>query len=306
MLAIVIPYYKRTFFEETLQSLAAQTDKRFHVYIGDDAAPEPCEDLLEKYKGTFAYTFKRFESNLGGISLVKQWERCIDMVQEEEWLMILGDDDVLGTNVVEEFYSNITNVILKKINVIRFSTLLIDDNSNVISKIFTNSGLESAFDFIFLKIKGEKRSSLSENIFKSNKFNYIKFENFPSGLYSDDLIIYDFAQDNGIFSINTAQIKIRKGNFNLSGVNGKKEDKILARKMFYRLLFGEKLNLLSDNKKIIIDLLIKQSVGRLDFYVIKLILKYQFKENSLCSIVEFFKIIYYFQIKVFRWITKQF
>jgi hypothetical protein len=35
MLAIVIPYYKRTFFEETLQSLANQTDKRFQVFIGD-------------------------------------------------------------------------------------------------------------------------------------------------------------------------------------------------------------------------------------------------------------------------------
>lgn len=40
MLAIVIPYYKLTFFEETLQSLANQSDKRFKVYIGDDASPE--------------------------------------------------------------------------------------------------------------------------------------------------------------------------------------------------------------------------------------------------------------------------
>ena len=29
MLAIVIQYFKLTFFEETLQSLANQTDKRF-------------------------------------------------------------------------------------------------------------------------------------------------------------------------------------------------------------------------------------------------------------------------------------
>ena len=40
MLAIVIPYYKLTFFEATLQSLADQTDKRFMVYIGDDASLE--------------------------------------------------------------------------------------------------------------------------------------------------------------------------------------------------------------------------------------------------------------------------
>jgi len=33
MLAIVIPYFKRTFFEYTLQSLAKQTDQQFKVYI---------------------------------------------------------------------------------------------------------------------------------------------------------------------------------------------------------------------------------------------------------------------------------
>lgn len=47
MLAIIIPYYKLRFFEATLESLANQTDKRFKVYIGDDASPENLADLLE-------------------------------------------------------------------------------------------------------------------------------------------------------------------------------------------------------------------------------------------------------------------
>jgi len=55
MLAIVIPYYKLTFFEATLQSLADQTDKRFKVYIGDDASPENPSRLLERYQGKFDF-----------------------------------------------------------------------------------------------------------------------------------------------------------------------------------------------------------------------------------------------------------
>ena len=51
MLAIVIPFFKLTFFEETLQSLSTQTDKRFKVYIGDDASPEDCTALLQKFEG---------------------------------------------------------------------------------------------------------------------------------------------------------------------------------------------------------------------------------------------------------------
>ena len=91
MLAIVIPYYKLTFFEATLQSLADQTDKRFMVYIGDDASLESPDDLLEKYQQKFDFEYYRFEENLGGTSLVKQWERCIAMTKDEEWVMILGD-----------------------------------------------------------------------------------------------------------------------------------------------------------------------------------------------------------------------
>ena len=55
MLAIVIPYYKLTFFEATLNSLANQTDQRFKVYIGDDASKEDTTIILEKYKGKFNY-----------------------------------------------------------------------------------------------------------------------------------------------------------------------------------------------------------------------------------------------------------
>ena len=93
MLAIVIPYYKLTFFEETLQSLSLQTDKRFKVYIGDDASPENPAVLLKKYKGQFEFVYCRFEANLGSISLIKQWDRCIGMTGGEQWLLVLCDDD---------------------------------------------------------------------------------------------------------------------------------------------------------------------------------------------------------------------
>ena len=59
MLAIVIPYFKLAFFEETLQSLAIQTDKRFKVYIGDDASPENPTSLISRYKGQFEFIYHK-------------------------------------------------------------------------------------------------------------------------------------------------------------------------------------------------------------------------------------------------------
>ena len=48
-LAIIIPYYKIDFFEETLQSVAAQTNKNFTLYIGNDASPNSPLPLIQKY-----------------------------------------------------------------------------------------------------------------------------------------------------------------------------------------------------------------------------------------------------------------
>ncbi|WP_264554529.1 glycosyltransferase family 2 protein [Flavobacterium sp. N1946] len=145
MLAIVIPFYNLTFFETTLQSLANQTDKRFKVYIGDDASPEDCSSLLRKFEGKFDFAYYRFENNLGGTSLTKQWERCIALSGPEEWLMILGDDDVLEKNVVEEFYKEY-NIFKGKANVVRFASKIIDENAKTVSDVYVNPKWESATD----------------------------------------------------------------------------------------------------------------------------------------------------------------
>ena len=129
MLAIVIPYYKISFFEATLESLADQTDKRFKVYIGNDDSPEDPTQLLDTFQGNFEFVYHKFEENLGSISLVKQWDRCINLTLDEEWYMILGDDDALDETVVASWYKNYEHFNLKS-NLVRFASKLIFEKSN--------------------------------------------------------------------------------------------------------------------------------------------------------------------------------
>ena len=150
MLAIVIPYYKIAFFEETLKSLANQTNKQFIVYIGDDASKDDPTFLLKKYKSQFLLEYHRFNNNLGGVSLVRQWERCIALSKEEEWLMILGDDDYLGNNVVELFYKYFQEF-NSKANVIRFASRIVKQELNTISKVYNHPIWEKATDAYFKK-----------------------------------------------------------------------------------------------------------------------------------------------------------
>ena len=151
MLAIIIPYYKLTFFDSTLVSLANQTDMRFNLYIGDDASPENPSILLEKYREKIDFVYHRFDSNLGSKSLVKQWERCIAISGKEEWIMILGDDDMLSENVVEAFYENLEEI--KSVsNVVRFSTCKIDDKGAKTTSDYLHPRVEK-LQILFLEIR---------------------------------------------------------------------------------------------------------------------------------------------------------
>lgn len=226
-LAIIIPYFKINFFEKTLESLAQQTDKRFQVYIGDDASPNAPIELLKKYDGQFNYTYKRFNDNLGGISLVKQWERCIVMMQDEEWFMILGDDDVLGENIVEEFYKNILEI-EQTSNVVRFSSVLINEKGEHISKEYQHSKLENAIEAYCRKLKGESRSSLSEYVFRKSSYNKFGFKHYSLAWTTDDRAVIDFSENKPIYTVD-AIVKVRMSDQSITGKKDNLQLKIKAR-----------------------------------------------------------------------------
>jgi hypothetical protein len=239
-LAIVIPYYKLTFFEENLQSLAIQTDKRFKVYIGDDASPENPTNLLDKYQGEFDMVYHRFESNLGGISLTQQWERCIALSDHEEWIMILGDDDYLGEDVVEQFYAHLPQF-QSKAYVVRFASQLIYEIDDSKSKIHTHPVWETATTAFYRKFGRVTMSSLSEYIFSRKAFEKHGFYDYPLAWFSDDRAWLDFSDDKPIYSINESVVYPRMSNLNISGRRDNLELKNASSVAFYNYIILDKL-----------------------------------------------------------------
>lgn len=242
MLAIIIPYYKLAFFEATLQSLANQTNKQFKVYIGDDASPEDCSALLKKFEGSFDFNYHRFETNFGGTSLSQQWDRCIALSRNEEWMMILGDDDWLSDNVVDAFYKNL-NSIKNKYNVVRFATKLYFSNKNEYSNLYEHPVEEKYATTYLKKLKGTTRSSLSENIFKRKMYIKHGFHNYPLAWNSDDRAWFDFSESKPIFTINDAIVYVSVSEESISGMDNNHETKNKSQTLFYSyLLWSFKLN----------------------------------------------------------------
>lgn len=244
MLAIVIPYYKLTFFEKTLKSLADQTNKGFKVYIGNDNSPENPIDVLEKYNGKFDFVYHRFETNIGKESLIKQWERCINLSSNEEWIMILGDDDVLGDNVVEEFYKQY-NIFSKKSTVVRFATITQNYKKGQVSEVYTHPVWENASASYFRRFREITRSSLSEYIFRRSIYNKKGFYNFPLAWHSDDWAWLEFSEGKPIFTINEGVVSIGFSDISLSGMENNLKLKNQATLQFYRKILKEKLRFFS-------------------------------------------------------------
>jgi len=226
-LAIIIPFFKLAFFDKTLESLAHQTKKEFKVYIGDDASPEDCSPLLEKYDGKFDFVYHRFENNLGGKSLTQQWERCIALANNEEWFMILGDDDYVGDTVVEEFYTTV-GLCQNNFNVIRNASLLVNQHGDPISPVYKHPQYEEAIASYCRKLNNETRSSLSEHIFRTSAYKKYGFKDYKMAWSSDDRAIIDFADSKPIFSTD-AVVYVRMSELNISGGKDNIQEKICGR-----------------------------------------------------------------------------
>jgi len=260
MLAIVIPYFKLAFFRETLDSLASQTNKEFKVYIGDDGSIESPIELLAEFKDKFDFFYYKFDQNLGEISLVKQWQRCISLTNDEQWIMILGDDDVIGNNVVKAFYQNLEEIESEEINVIRFATQIIDEIENTVSKVYENIQFENAADFFYKRYLNLVRSSLSEHIFRKEKYLKYSFQEYPLAWHTDDYAWIQFAERKPIFAINEDIIMIRVSDKSLSGINTNLKEKNIADAMFYMDLVKCNLNLFKKDARFQLLMKVEKSI----------------------------------------------
>src|SRR5690606_15031003 len=103
-----------------------------NLYIGNDNSADDPTEFIEKYRN-IVKKYEKFESNLGGKHLAKQWERCIDkLTEDEEWIMLLCDDDTISINYVEKFYENLEFVETNRISTIKYRSRIVDENNIIL------------------------------------------------------------------------------------------------------------------------------------------------------------------------------
>ncbi len=243
-IAIIIPYFKPEFISETLNSLKNQTNKDFKVYISNDASKTELSNLDINLEGV-DFEYVTFAQNMGSVDLVAHWERSLKLVNEEEWVIFLGDDDILGLNAIEVFYSNYDYITQNKNKICRFPISIIDRSGAVVRSIVKQPNKECALNSYIRKLEEKNESYLSEFIFLKEQLIKKGLRHYPLAWHTDDMLLIEVSGEQSILSLNESRVYIRMSDINISMLKSNTKEKELASFMFFRDLFNTNIGKLN-------------------------------------------------------------
>jgi glycosyltransferase involved in cell wall biosynthesis len=217
-LAIVIPAFKATYFNETLDCFVKQTNKNFHIYIGDDHSNSNLEELILPYFDKLPLTYYRFETNIGAKHIVDQWERSISLTKDEEWIWLFSDDDLVDENAVEVFW-NIVAATHGSKDIYSFNTCVINKTGGIISNPPDVPSFETSEEMAYNLLIGKRANCMPDHIFtraifKKNK-GFVKTVYGQGADWANSIL---FSSANGYCLIPGALVYWRFSGDNISSV----------------------------------------------------------------------------------------
>lgn len=270
-LAIVIPAYKNNYFDQALLSIANQRNKDFTLYIGDDCSPGNLYSIVKKYEDKIPIVYKHFNENLGGKNLVSQWERCIDLVRDEEWIWLFSDDDMMDSTCVENFYNTLK--LYADFDLFHFNVMQIDENQNIKNNFFDFPEILTSEEFVLNKLQGGNFSTVVEYIFRKSHFYELdRFQTFDLAWGSDDATWIKLGKKHGIRNIANSNVYWRTSPYNISPNNWDYD--IFVRKWYAELEFIKWIYTYTKQNNIQINtIILKQKIKSSFFRSIKIKIK---------------------------------
>lgn len=311
-LAIVIPAYKEMFLNKTLLSIANQTCKDFTLYIGNDSSPSDLKLLVSQYQDRINIVYKQFDENLGGKDLVAQWERCIDLVGNENWIWLFSDDDMMDPECVVNFYNTLNRY--PDFDLFHFNVVHINEAKNIFTELPEYPEVLTSEEFLERSLNGSY-SFVVEYIFrKSHFYDLGRFQHFDLAWFSDIATWIKLGKKTGIRSIEDSKVYFRTSLFNITPNNWDKD--ILKRKFYahieyinwiYSQLEQNKINLKSNKLRNQLEKwffnTLKTKIEYISFELLTDIIS-QFYDKSTQRSQTNWKIGFYYVIKIFSFIKE--
>ena len=239
VLAVVIPAHKPDFFRAALESVVAQTDKRFRVYVGDDGGPPEIERICASFSSSGVdIVYRRFEENLGRHSLTAHWNRCVAL-SREPWVWLFSDDDEMAPDCVASIHGELSRG--RGGDVLRFNTDVIDGRGKTLVVNAAHPEVEAGVDFLYARLRGERNSYVVEYVFRRDAFVRAGgFPDYPVAWCADDVAWYSFSRGGVIRTLASGRVRWRASGLNITDAKRKHQrEKLEAGSRFLRFVRDE-------------------------------------------------------------------
>ena len=106
--SIGIPAFKARFLKECIDSILSQTFNDFELIIINDCSPDEILKIVNEYNDSRIKYYEN-ESNTGAENVIDNWNKCLGLAKGD-FFILMGDDDKLEPNYLEEFNNLINNL----------------------------------------------------------------------------------------------------------------------------------------------------------------------------------------------------
>lgn len=229
--SFVLPAWKSKFIKDAIQSILNQTYPEFELIIVDDCSPDPIRRIVDSFDDR-RITYYRNETNIGGHSLVTQWNHCLKYVHGQ-YLILATDDDLYESNFLSVFF-----FLIKKypnVDLFRARILQVDAENKVLSIDSCYKELLTKDEFVYHSLHG-MRGGIPHYIFKATSLKSKGgFVDFPKAWASDDATAI-MMSENGVVNSQEHLVRFRLNEDSISCNQNVIIEKIKARLMYYSWL----------------------------------------------------------------------
>ena len=246
--SICIPAYKSLFLKESIESVLNQKYLNYELIILNDDSPQPVEKIVDSISSSKIKYYKN-TINVGAKNLVHNWNKCLSYCTGD-YIVIMGDDDSLEPNYLEEF-----NLLIDRypdLDVYHCRSKIIDEESNPIMLTPSWPEFETVYDCIWHRITERRSQYISDFVYKISTLREKDgFYDLPLAWGSDDISAFLACSKKGIAHTNKPVFNYRSNSLSITS-SGQPLIKMESNLIYESWLKGFLVNVPSDeNEKIV-------------------------------------------------------
>ncbi len=218
--SICIPAYKSKYLKECIESILNQTVSDFELIILNDCSPEPVKEIVTTFEDPRIRYFEN-EKNVGSLDLVDNWNKCLSYAIGE-FVIIMGDDDILRPDYLEEFSTLISN--FPALDVYHCRSLVIDDLGTEVMLTPALPQFEHVYDSIWHRLHQLRSNYISDYVYRTKTLrNRGGFFKLPLAWGSDDISAFIASAEKGIAHTNKPVFLYRSNRLSITSTGGDRD-----------------------------------------------------------------------------------